>query len=274
MVKYDLHSHTIYSDGEFTVEGNVNRAISLGLDGIAISDHDNIDSWKDIDNKKFDIPVIKALELSTFTNGENVHVLGYYLNDNGDYSELDNFLKEMRENRDKRVYRIIDLLKQLDINVTYENIIKYADGSVGRPHVAKAIIEAYPERNYTIDEIFDNFIGDGKPAYVPSSNLDTKDAIDILHRNHCIAVLAHPLLIDNKKVNYKDLLNYPFDGVECFYPYKDESYQEVLDIANEKNLLVTGGSDFHGPNVRDTMGLEYNRDHYLERFLKRINQNS
>ena len=274
MVKYDLHSHTIYSDGEFTVEGNVNRAISLGLDGIAISDHDNIDSWKDIDNKKFDIPVIKALELSTFTNGENVHVLGYYLNDNGDYSELDNFLKEMRENRDKRVYRIIDLLKQLDINVTYENIIKYADGSVGRPHVAKAIMEAYPERNYTIDEIFDNFIGDGKPAYVPSSNLDTKDAIDILHRNHCIAVLAHPLLIDNKKVNYKDLLNYPFDGVEYFYPYKDESYQEVLDIANEKNLLVTGGSDFHGPNVRDTMGLEYNRDHYLERFLKRINQNS
>ena len=77
-MKYDLHTHTKYSDGELDVDGNVKRAIELGLDGIAITDHDSIESWKIIDQNDYAIPVIKGVELSTFYNGTSVHILGYY----------------------------------------------------------------------------------------------------------------------------------------------------------------------------------------------------
>ena len=272
-MKYDLHTHTCLSDGEFDVAGNVKRAIELGLDGIGITDHDNIDSWKVIDNNSFEIPVIKGVELSTFHNGASIHVLGYYKNDNGDYSELDDFLKDMRENRKQRVLKMIELLKQFEIDLTYEEIEKYADGAIGRPHVAKAIMAKYPERKYTMDVIFERFIGNGKPAYVKTFNLETVDAIKLLHDNHCIVILAHPLLIDPTKCKYKELMKEDFDGIEVFYPYKtgSKNYKRVLEFASKKNLLMSGGSDYHGPNTRDTMGMAYVSDEKLEEFLEKIN---
>ena len=272
-MKYDLHTHTSFSDGEKTVAGNVERAIELGLDGIAICDHDNIESWDVIDNESFAIPVIKGVELSTYTNGTSVHVLGYYKNDGGDYSELGKYLRDMKERRKQRILKMIELLKQFDIDITYESVAKFASGSIGRPHIAKAIMEKYPERNYTIDQIFDLYINDGKPAYVRTYNLQTKDAIKLLHDNHCIVVLAHPLLIDPAKCNYKDLLNEDFDGVEVFYAYLTENnrYQLVYQEAEKKGLLMTGGSDYHGPRVKDTMGRAYLTDERVEEFLRSIN---
>ena len=268
-MKLDLHTHTIYSDGELTIEESVNKAKKIGLDGIAITDHDNIESWKDIDEID-DFIVIKGVELSTFYNNENIHLLGYYLNNNKSYDELDNYLKELRDKRKKRIHKMIELLKQFKIELTEEEILAEADGAVGRPHVAKAIMKKYPEREYTNEYIFDNFIGNGKPAYVPTSNLQTIDAIKLLKRNNCIAVIAHPLIIKN--ISYKKLLKLDIDGIEVFYPYYDKSYKELLKEAKKHNLLITGGSDFHGPNVRDSMGQEFLRDPYTEIFLKNINK--
>ena len=270
-MKYDLHTHTKYSDGELSIEGNVKRAIELGLDGIAISDHDNIDSWKEIDNNNYPIPVLKAVELSTYFNGDNVHILGYYLNNNGSYKELDDFLTDMRIKREARTNKTIELLHKQGIDITYENIKKHADGAIGRPHIAAAIIEAYPEKNYSIQDIFDLFIGDGKPSYVKISNFQTVDAIKILHENNCLAILAHPHQL--KKVDYKEILDLGVDGVECYYPYDNNlDYQDVLEEATKRNILITGGSDFHGPNVRNTMGKEYSKGENLKRFLKTINK--
>lgn len=268
-MKLDLHTHTIYSDGELTVEGNVKKAKKLGLDGIAITDHDNIDSWKDIDNIE-DFLVIKGVELSTYHDNENIHVLGYYLNNGKSYNELDEFLKELRIKRTERLSKMIELLKQFKIELTEEEILQEADGAVGRPHVAKAILKKYPEREYTKDYIFDNFIGNGKPAYVPTSNFQTVDAIKLLKRNNCLVVIAHPLLI--KKYSYKKLLKLNIDGVEVFYPYKDKSYKEVLKEGLKHKLLITGGSDFHGPNVRDSMGEACLKDPYAKELLKKINK--
>ena len=271
-MKYDLHTHTRFSDGELDVAGNVERAIGLGLDGIAITDHDGVDSWEVIDSNKFKIPVIKGVELSTFYNDTSVHVLGYYKNDGGDYSKLASFLKMLRKEREGRVLKIIDLLKQFDIEITYDEVAKYADGSIGRPHIAQAIIARYPDRGYTNENIFERFIGNGKPAYVPTHKLDTRDAIKLLHDNHCIAVLAHPLLIKPEKLNYKDLMKEEFDGIEVFYPYSNKAKcKMVLKFAKGKGWLITGGSDFHGPVVRNTMGQAYNSDEYLAEFLEKIN---
>ena len=271
-MKYDLHTHTKYSDGELDVAGNVERAITLGLNGIAITDHDNTESWAEIDKGTYKIPVIKGVELSTFYNGVSVHVLGYYKNDGGDHSELDSFLKMIRKEREERVLKIIDLLKQFDIEITYDEVAKYADGSIGRPHIVQAILAKYPDRGYTDDSIFERFIGNGKPAYVPTHNLDTKEAIKLLHANHCIVILAHPLLIKPEKLNYKDLMKEDFDGIEVFYPYANKAKcKMVLKFAKGKGWLITGGSDFHGPVVRNTMGEAYCPDEYLGEFLERIN---
>ena len=273
-MKYDLHTHTNFSDGELTVEGNVKRAIELGLDGIAITDHDNIDSWDVIDKNEYKIDVIKGVELSTYTNGTSVHVLGYYKNDGGDFKELADFLVDMRQKRRERIAKMIDLLKQFDIELTYEEIAKYADGAIGRPHVAKAIMAKYPERNLNMDQIFELYIGDGKPAYVKTYNLDTKDAIKLLHDNHCIAVLAHPLLINPEKCKYKNLLELDFDGVEVYYAYLNGMgrYKLVEEVVKNTGIMMSGGSDYHGPTVRDTMGQAYISGDRVDKFLEKINK--
>ena len=269
-LKYDLHTHTCYSDGDLDILGNVKNAIKLGLDGIAITDHDNIDGWEDIDNNSYKIDVIKGVELSTYYKGDSVHVLGYYLNDGGDYSELDSFLKKTREDRLIRVKKIIDLLKKYDINVTYEEIIAEADGAVARPHIAKAIMKKYPERGYTSNYLFENYIGNDKPCYVPVNYFDTRDAIELLKRNHCLVVIAHPLLIT--KFNYQELVKYNIDGIEAIYNYQDIIKNDVLSFTLNNKLIVTGGSDYHGPVTRDSMGSIYLEDKYVNLFLSKINK--
>lgn len=269
-MKFDLHTHTKYSDGDLDINGNVKRTIELGLDGIAISDHDNIDSWKEIDANSYDISVIKGVELSTYYNNENIHVLGYYLNDGESYEELDSFLTKLRKERFERVNKIINLLKPMGIDIKYEDVIKFADGSVGRPHIAMAIMEKYPEKNYDMQDIFDLYIGNDAPAYVKTSDFEMIEAIKLLKRNHCLVVLAHPLLI--KKQSYKDILELGFDGIETFYPYDEFDYREVYDYVKDKDYIITGGSDYHGPVTRDTMGKSYLEGDYLAKFLQRINK--
>lgn len=268
-MKIDLHTHTTYSDGDLDINGNVKRASELGLDGIAITDHDNIDSWNEIDQNKYPILVIKGVELSTYYKGASVHVLGYYLNDGGDYSELDSTLREIRKDRIERLDKIISLLKPLGIIITKEEVFKEADGAVARPHIAKAIMKKYPEKNLTIDDVFDNYIGNRAPAYVPVNDFQTEAAIELLKKNHCLVVIAHPLFIE--KIDYHELLKLDIDGIEGFYFYSTETDDEVVKTAEELGLVVTGGSDYHGPITRDTIGKSYLEKDKAKTFLKRIN---
>lgn len=266
--KIDLHTHTIYSDGDLDVLGNVEKAIEVGLDAIAITDHDSIESWKDIDENQYDIPVFKGVEISTYHKGDVVHILGYYLNDGGDYSELDNFLFKTRKLRLERLTKMTELLEKEGISLTIEEILKEADGAVARPHVAKAIMKKYPERHFTFDEVFDRYIGNDAPCFVPVSKYEAVDAIELLKRNHCLVVLAHPLYIT--KFEYQELADLGLDGIEGFYHYEFETDNSVLDFASDKNLLVTGGSDFHGPVTRNSIGNAYLEEPYISEFLEKV----
>ena len=266
-MKLDLHTHTTYSDGDLDINGNVEKAISLGLDGIAITDHDNVDSWSEIDENHYPIKVIKGVELSTYHKGQSVHVLGYYLNDGGDYSELDEFLKKTRIDRITRLDKMISLLKPFGFELTPEEIMSEADGAVARPHVAKAILKKYPELNLTKDDIFDKYIGNDAPAYVPVNNFQLIDAIQLLKDNHCLVVIAHPGYIN--KFDYHELAEFDIDGIEGFYDYGFDT-DSFEDFGDSHNLLVTGGSDYHGPKTRDSMGCAYLEGDRAKTFLKRI----
>jgi len=165
---------------------------------------------------------------------------------------------------------INNFIKKYDINITQEEILKEADGAVVRPHIVSAILKKYQDSIYTKDYLYEHYLGDNKPCFVPVNKTNTKDAIELLHRNNCIAIIAHPLYTDG--LNFQDLLSLNIDGVECFYKYRFQTDNTVLKFAEQNNLLVTGGSDYHGPNIRDSMNEAYLEGEYVNKFLKRLNR--
>lgn len=269
-MKADLHVHSSYSDGNMSVIEIAEYAKSKKIDVVAITDHDNLKSSEDISRLNSEVLLLVGVELSTYYNNENIHILGYFYNNKITTKEIQEYLNKLRINRDKRINEIIDKLKKFyNINIDYESINKFADGSIGRPHVAKAIVEKY---GCTYDEAFDRYIGNNAKAYVPTTNFNTKDAIDFLHRNNAIAVIAHPKHI--KKNNVIDIISLGVDGIEVYYPEHDlNDTKKYLELSKEYNLLVTGGSDFHGVDIKDDLGTSLVKYNYLDRFLSKLNIN-
>ena len=267
-MRADLHVHSNYSDGNMSVEEITKYAKKKKIDVVAITDHDNLESSKDISRLNSDVLLLTGVELSTYYNNENIHILGYFYNNKITTEEVINYLNELRTRRDKRIHEIISKLKKLcNINIEYKDVAKFADGAIGRVHVAKAIMEKY---GCSLDEAFDRYIGNNAKGYVPTSNFDTKDAIDFLHRNNAIAVIAHPGHI--KKNALLDIVNLGVDGIEVYYPEHDyNDINKYLEIAQKYNLLVTGGSDFHGIGIRKDLGTSCIQDEHVDNLLSKLN---
>lgn len=267
-MKADLHVHSNYSDGVMTIEEISEYAKTKDLSVVAITDHDNLKSMEVIPTLEKDVLMLIGVELSTYHNNENIHILGYFYNNSVNNLEIVDFLTDLREKRDNRIYVIIDKLKEFyNININYEDILKFSNGAIGRVHVAKAISEKY---GCTLDEAFDRYIGNNAKAYVPTSNFSTRDAIDMLHRNNAIAIVAHPGHI--KKNDVEDIVKLGVDGIEVYYPEHDkEEVLKYLDIAKKYNLLVTGGSDFHGIGIREDLGTSTINDEDINLLLEKLN---
>lgn len=271
-MKADLHNHTTASDGVLTPLELAKYAKNKNIDIIAITDHDSVDAFNySIESP---IPIIKGVELSTYCKNENIHLLGYFKN-NEIPEEIRIILKHFQEKRKDRVKLMIKKLKEhFNIIIEYKDIEKYTsiEGTIGRPHVAKAIEEKY---NISFKEIFDRFIGNDLPAYVPTENLGLKEAIELLHKNNAIAVLAHPFLIKKNDIN--TLISLGIDGIEVNYAKHTINERKYFrNIAKKHNLIITGGSDFHKHKVKEDdveIGDGNISDKELEIFLKALNIN-
>lgn len=245
-MKADLHIHTIYSDGLLKPKQVVEKAFGLGLKVIAITDHDTVDGVLPAINEAKKYPgleIIPGIELSTDLNGEEIHILGYYLDYNDSY--LRTKLMSFQKNRRKRVERIILKLKNMGIDISIEDI-KSQGSSLGRPHVALALMEKGHANS--IREAFENYLSTGKPAYVPKEKLTPFSAISLIKQNKGIPVIAHPGLLENQGV-INELINYGIMGIEV--KHKDHSQAQIayyIKLALDNNLLLTGGSDTHGEN--------------------------
>ncbi|WP_195264208.1 MULTISPECIES: PHP domain-containing protein [unclassified Clostridium] len=249
MFKCDLHIHSICSDGRFTPSDIVKMAKEKNLDYISLTDHDTLTGIKEALNEAetLNVKFIPGIELSTEYNGESIHVLGFFNKDNYDHLELNNILNEFKERRISRAYKIVDNLKKYhNIEIDINKVLSNGKDTIARPHIAKAIIDAgYP---YDHDYIFDNFIGNNCPAYIPSTKLSTKDGIKLLKKYGALVFLAHPVLV--KKTPVEDLLDLGFDGLEAIY-YKntEKDTNKFLRLAKDRNLFISSGSDCHGiPN--------------------------
>ncbi|MBE6054726.1 MAG: PHP domain-containing protein [Clostridium sartagoforme] len=249
MFNCDLHTHSISSDGRFRPSEIIKLAKGKNLDYISLTDHDTLSGIDEAieESLKENINFIPGIELSTEYNGESIHVLGFFNKDNYNNPELNKILNDFKEKRILRAYKIVDNLKKYhNIEIDINKVLSNGKDTIARPHIAKAIIDAgYP---YDHEYIFQNFIGNNCPAYIPSTKLSTKEGIELLKNYNALVFLAHPVLV--RKTPVEELLNLGFHGLEAvYYKNSEKDTEKFIKLAKDRNLYISCGSDCHGiPN--------------------------
>lgn len=252
-MKTDLHIHTYYSDGVFSPEKIVDTAVDVGLQAIAITDHDNVLAYdvaqKHISEKGYNLELIRGIEVNTLYKNKEVHILGYMMNP--DDSDFQSMLKAQQAARIKQTKEILTLLsKKEGIKVKFEDVKKLVaeGGSIGRPHIAKAITNAGGTSN--VMEAYAKYIHDDSPVYVQRKTVSPQDAVEIIYDAGGIPVIAHPHDLDIAESLIKELMNYGLRGIEAYHRKHSPACVEYFSsMAEELGLIVTGGSDFHTPNI-------------------------
>jgi hypothetical protein len=249
----DLHIHTTFSDGSFSPPEIVDKAIDKDFNTIAISDHDTMDGIKPALEYAADkdIEVIPAIEFSTFRGKAEIHVLGYFI----DYENeaLKDKVRKIYDARKLRAQKMVELLNKEGLDITFNEVRELAgDDYIGRPHIAKTMVQ----KGY-IDEMGDAFtdqyIGNGGKAYVKKYKISPEEAIELILNSGGVPVLAHPIFINHGQPLREDdifkLKEHGLLGVEVFHSkHTEENSKYYKKIAEKLNLLITGGSDFHGEN--------------------------
>lgn len=247
MSRTDLHIHTSESDGKYPPPEIVKRAAKAGLKTMAICDHDTVNGIAIAIQASSTVPgltLIPGVEISTDVPAGEVHVLGYFIDYQG--AELSGVLSGMRKSRIERARRMVEKLSHLGVRLDWPRVQEIAGtGTVGRPHVAQAMLE----KGYitSIKDAFVRYIGRGGPAYVEWEKLTPAMAVALIVRSHGLPVLAHPLTASDPETLVAELVPAGLSGIEAFYNENSaEQVEWALRLARRHNILVTGGSDYHG----------------------------
>ncbi len=267
----DLHVHSVNSDGTDSTEAIIESSIELQLEAICISDHEYLTKVPQ-QNK---IEIIQGVEISVswdLLDDNNkfggTHLLVYFLNEE---SPLDKKLIELRQNKIERNYSIINNLEEFEIYIDKKDLDSLETKVPGRPHIAELMVK----KNYVsnISEAFSKYLGNGKIDGIDNHQLGIKEIINLAKQSKSLVFLAHPHTlmsnklysksdnwIDNKFHNYiQTLKDMDIDGIEVYYPgYSHNTINTLLEVCENHNLLVSGGSDFHGsrkPN--NLLGIGY-----------------
>ncbi len=252
-IKGDYHIHTNYSDGVFSPEKIVDLALNAGLQAISLTDHDNVLSYniakEYLKTKNVDMKIIQGIEVNTLYKDYEVHILGYFPDTTK--SDFKNLLKAQQQARTKQTKEILTLLaKKEGIKIKYEEVKNMVaeGGSIGRPHIAKAITNAGGTSN--VMEAYSKYIHRNSPVYVERKTVSPFDAVEVIYDAGGIPVVAHPYDIDIAEKLIKDLMNCGLLGIEAYHRKHSPAIVEYFSsMAEQLGLIVTGGSDFHAPNI-------------------------
>ena len=242
----DLHAHTNASDGSLSPEELVHRAIAKGLTALAITDHDSVEAVPTSLHaaEGSSLLIIPGVELSAVYQNLDVHVLGYFV----DYTDLRFLarLEELRAARHERAANMVEALHEAGFDVTIEEVLRLAEeGAVGRSHVARALVDK--GHVTSVAEAFDLYIGRGKPYYVPKPSTTPARAVHTILEASGVPVLAHPAITGVESL-IPQLAKVGLAGVEAYHAdHTQEQAESLVRIAREHGLIVTGGSDHHGP---------------------------
>ena len=243
----DLHLHTTASDGRLSPTELVRLVANQGLKQVAISDHDTTEGLSEAYEAARNFPklrIIPAIELSTDVPGDEVHILGYFL----DYQNpaLQEILTRFRSGREERGRMIVEKLATLGVHVDWERVQAIAgDGAVGRPHIALAMVE----QGYCKEpkEAFPEYLGRNGLAYVERTKMTPVQAVEMLARFGAVPVLAHPAYLVNMEPIIAELVDAGIVGMEVYYAqYSDETIKHLARLAEQYGLIPCGGSDYHG----------------------------
>lgn len=253
--RVDLHLHTKASDGALRPEELVKAADLIGIRVMAVTDHDSVDGIAEAQAAAsgLAIEVIPGIEISTNLGGDEIHILGYWL-DAGD-PFLQKALHRLQEDRLAQAKAMVERLGALGCPLEWDRVMAIADGgSVGRPHIAMALLE----RGYvaSVNEAFSRFLKRGGPGYVEGQKLLPQEAVSLIREAHGVPSLAHPIIVGASDYHLDlprllpMMVEAGLEGIEAYYKgYTSEITAPLLAIAWQHRLVPTGGSDFHGGGV-------------------------
>ncbi len=244
----DLHMHTMFSDGTVLPEEMVQLAIDNKLEAIAITDHDTTESLSHVLKaaEGTELTIIPGIEINTSWKEKEVHVLGYYIDPENEA------LKEViATHQNSRVVQMQEMAEKLrtkaKLNIRYEDIVKLASsaGTVGRPHVAKAIIAC--GGCHTVSQAFSQFLNPKCETYVRRKTVSPHEAVEAIYESGGIAVIAHPGDMEMIEGLSEELMNYGLRGLEAYHrSHSPALIEHHCSLAEKLGLIVTGGTDFHG----------------------------
>jgi predicted metal-dependent phosphoesterase TrpH len=250
----DLHTHSTASDGIYSPGELLQRARDAGLRVLALTDHDTTSGLAEAAEaaSSLGIDFIPGLELNTNDGGDEVHILGYF----PDLTRpvFQQTLQTLRQARERRGQQIVEQLNAHGITLSWTRVREIARGVVGRPHVATALMEAgYVQ---SVSEAFARYIGKGCVGYAPLYRLSPYDATRLIDSANGLPVIAHPLTLPGLTTLRRwlpELCSAGMMGLETYYgPYTVENEAALRTLADQYQLIPTGGSDFHGPGIHPT----------------------
>ncbi|MFW5998574.1 MAG: PHP domain-containing protein [Bacillota bacterium] len=250
----DLHLHTNASDGSMSPRELVKKAVELNYKAIAITDHDTIKGIKPAlkTASSYSLEVIPGIEINTEFKEHEVHILGYYIM--YDNPELLKSLEYLKQKRIMRVKKILDRLSQMGIKINFKQVKKVSRrGTVGRAHIARVLLN----NNYvdSWDEAFEKYIGIDAPAYVKRDKYGPQKSINLIKKAGGVPVLAHPGFINNDDI-IDIIIDMGIEGLEVYYyEHSQKEINKYKKYAKNHNLIITGGSDDHGPKNKDGIRL-------------------
>jgi predicted metal-dependent phosphoesterase TrpH len=248
----DLHVHTTASDGLLTPHEAVREASLTGLRAVAITDHDSVEGIRPAlrAGRTFAIEVIPGIEINTDYRGKGVHILGYLL----DYqsSALEEKLMYLRNARYLRASQMVQKLQSLGLSIDMDDVMQLVGFSlVSRPHIAQALYKKGYVRTPT--DAFRQYIGRGRPAFVPRYKMTPMEAVRVIREAKGIPVFAHPGTAGADHL-IPDMISEGLLGLEVFHPeHNDDKRAHYLDLAEYYGLIYTGGSDSHGPMYKSNV---------------------
>lgn len=247
----DFHTHSTASDGTLAPAALIEESARRGLRVVALTDHDTTQGVQEAVNtgRSLGVRVIAGIELSAAIERGELHLLGYGVDP--DNEALAMRLAELRETRRTRAVKITERLAEIGIDLPRDLVDGMAESeSIGRPHIARELMKLGVVDS--VSEGFDRFLGRGKPGFVSRELIHPREAIQLVRGAGGVAVIAHPYSAPSFGELIPKLVNAGLSGIECYYGgYDIERRLELASLASDLGLLATGGSDYHGPNVRE-----------------------
>lgn len=273
--RYDLHCHSVHSDGEKNVKELIALAKQAKLTGLSITDHDTISAYPEalLEAKKESLEIVTGSEISCLHGDKPVHLLAYSFSINDE--KFKDFIKECQRMRYERNIAMLELFEKHQIVITQdemEEMFNKKMHAIGRPHFAKLLIERGIASSFS--DAFNHYLADGKKCFVLGQRPSVEETIEAIHAANSFAVIAHPHIIRDQGL-VKAILGMNFDGIEGYYAKMGPNReQRWIALGNNKNWLITGGSDFHGDcKPINKLGSSWVAEETFKKLKDRFDQN-